>query len=215
MNSIITQLDYHTTRLRSFAFLQLIMYFWQNSWKLIACSNSYEPVINILELMGRQNPELSVSRESIQLALGGLRSYLVGRCFISKGSRLSSMVAGRLRWDLVQPEVTQLMELQSGNQLSLFDVLGRSRYSLRTTRLSLLILQKTLLGEAMNAHLSAGVPGSAHLSTGNATEQDFASFVGKLVTLFVKMEQEVDRMDSWFQSGSQMLRRFSLFGRRG
>lgn len=54
------------------------------------------------------------------------------------------MVDGVLRYDLIKPELQQLHGLYLENKsLSIFNVLGRSRYSLQTTRLMLMMLKKT------------------------------------------------------------------------
>lgn len=89
----------------------------------------------MLDLLGKQNPDLQVDREQIQRLLTAARDMLV---------------AGRMRWELVQPEFQQLSELSvHGKRLSLFDLVGRTRFSLNTTRCLLIILKKSLSGGAM------------------------------------------------------------------
>jgi hypothetical protein len=73
----------------------------------------------------------------------------------------------------------------------------------------LIILHKTLAGEAAAIGCDDENNGC---DDENPNEGDVAQFVGKLIVVFDRMEQELDRMDSWFQSGTRLLRRLSLFG---
>jgi hypothetical protein len=95
-------------------------------------NSNYEPVMSALELLNRQTPAgLGVDRDAIRLALSQLRDFIV---------------AGQVRYDLIQPELIQLKQLRSGQRLSIFDILGRMRSSLQMTRVVLQIFRKSLIG---------------------------------------------------------------------
>ena len=82
--------------------------------------------------------------------------------------------------DLVAPEIIKLQQLQS-QKLSLFNVLGRTMYSLQTTKLVLVILHKSVLEDD--------------------DEMFVARYLSRLVGILDLAEGEMDKLlNSWVVS---------------
>lgn len=97
-------------------------------------NSNYEPVMSALEMLNKQSPGgIGLDRDAVRLALSHVRQFIM---------------AGQIRYDLIQSELLELKQMRSGKRLSLFNVIGRMRYSLRITRLVLVVIRKSIAGPA-------------------------------------------------------------------
>lgn len=159
---------------------------------------NYEPVMTVLDLLHKQNPEISVNRRTVEQILHTAREVIV---------------AGQVKWELVRPEMRELKQLQD-QKISFFDVLGRTKYSLSMTRLVLQIIKKSF-DSPPEGQDSTGRSGAAVYKRYNATSKELSehrhtnSSPAGILTKYLSVvlyvielgEIEVDRlMKSWLVS---------------
>ena len=123
----------------------------------------------------------------------------------------------------------ELQHLQTKTSLSFFNFLGRSRYSLQTTRLALTILQKTLEGppptdsnddddsekqqkQERRPHGSEEGHEAFALGSPTSTSATNLDYLHQVITVVCRMEQEVERMDHWISEGTERIRNWLSMG---
>ena len=102
----------------------------------------------------------------------------------------------------------ELSKLIQETQLSFFDIIGRAQYSLKTTRLVLIILLKSLLaGDVIVEDLDEteqGASSDAAPMLATKTSEDhppLLRYVARLIQLMEHGEHEVERLkQSWLMS---------------
>jgi hypothetical protein len=88
--------------------------------------DSYEPVLALVDYF----PDLAFSRDNLKSCLAIIHG------------RLQDV---QLRINLIKPELTQLRSIHSNKPRSMFDIVGKMRYSIKTTKLLLVIVKKGLI----------------------------------------------------------------------
>ncbi|KAI3653433.1 hypothetical protein MP228_001380 [Amoeboaphelidium protococcarum] len=131
-------------------------------------NQNYEPVMAVLDVLHRQNPGLSIDKDSVHKLLGATRDLVA---------------MGKIKWELIQPELKELSAMKSVKELSLFDVIGRLKFSLRSTRIMLIILKKGVFDDM---------------------DGDFGDhirdYLESIIVLVEGATSKLDRTSTWFSS---------------
>eukprot|EP00158_Paraphelidium_tribonemae_P002110 Partr_v1_DN25134_c1_g1_i1_m76987 putative DnaJ len=148
--------------------------------------SNYEPVLAVIDYF----PELTLSRETMRSYLHPLRNMLS---------------AAKVRYDLVQPEIKQLQELRTAGPISFFDVSGRLTSSVKTTKLFMIILQKSIEGDGTddNAADDEGTMGESSATPTTATtttaldNSALVPCIKNMISIMNAAEERLDAVNNW------------------